>query len=109
MEVYREGRLVGGLYGVRLDGAFFGESMFHTERDASKVALVHLVARLRGRLLLLDTQFVTSHLAQFGAVEVPRRTYKQMLRDAHGAWPNGISGPGAASSRGEEALAAIGA
>jgi leucyl/phenylalanyl-tRNA---protein transferase len=110
VEVYRENRLVGGLYGVRLNGAFFGESMFHTERDASKVALVHLVARLRrGGFSLLDTQFVTSHLAQFGAVEVPRRAYKQMLRNAmdHGAdwdvWPRGhiVSG--------EEALAAIAA
>ena len=108
VEVYRENRLVGGLYGVRLNGAFFGESMFHTERDASKVALVHLVARLRrGGFSLLDTQFVTSHLAQFGAMEVPRRTYKQMLRTAmdHGAewnvWPSGhiVSG--------EEALAAL--
>jgi leucyl/phenylalanyl-tRNA--protein transferase len=108
VEVYREGRLVGGLYGVRLNGAFFGESMFHIERDASKVALVHLVARLRrGGFSLLDTQFVTSHLAQFGATEVPRRTYKQMLRNAmeHGAdwnvWPTDriVSG--------EEVLAAI--
>ena len=70
VEVYRDERLVGGLYGVRLNGAFFGESMFHKERDASKIALVHLVARLRrGGFSLLDTQFVTSHLAQFGAVE----------------------------------------
>ena len=108
VEVYQEGRLVGGLYGVRLNGAFFGESMFHTERDASKVALVHLVARLRrGGFSLLDTQFVTSHLAQFGATEVPRRAYKQMLRNAmeHSAdwsvWPRDriVSG--------EEALAAI--
>ncbi|KFG70455.1 leucyl/phenylalanyl-tRNA--protein transferase [Microvirga sp. BSC39] len=108
VEVYQEGRLVGGLYGVRLNGAFFGESMFHTERDASKVALVHLVARLRrGGFSLLDTQFVTSHLAQFGATEVPRRAYKQMLRNAmeHGAdwnvWPRDriVSG--------EEVLAAI--
>lgn len=108
VEVYQEGRLVGGLYGVRLNGAFFGESMFHTERDASKVALVHLVARLRrGGFSLLDTQFVTSHLSQFGATEVPRRAYKQMLRNAmeHGAdwniWPKDriLSG--------EEVLAAI--
>ena len=83
VEVYREGRLVGGLYGVRLEGAFFGESMFHRERDASKVALVHLVARLRaGGFRLLDAQFVTDHLAQFGAVEVPRSAYKRLLRDA---------------------------
>lgn len=77
--------LVGGLYGVSLGAAFFGESMFHTARDASKVALVHLVARLkRGGYTLLDAQFVTSHLAQFGAEEVPRLTYKAMLRDATG-------------------------
>ena len=90
VEVYREGGLVGGLYGVRLGGAFFGESMFHRERDASKVALVHLVARLRrGGFRLLDTQFVTPHLAQFGAVEVPRRTYRGLLRaaiEASGDW-----------------------
>lgn len=108
VEVYQEGRLVGGLYGVRLNGAFFGESMFHTERDASKVALVHLVARLRrGGFSLLDTQFVTSHLAQFGATEVPRRAYKQMLRNAmeHGAdwnvWPRDRT------VSGEDVLAAI--
>lgn len=83
VEVYREGRLVGGLYGVRLGGAFFGESMFHAVRDASKIALVHLVARLKaGGFTLLDTQFVTEHLAQFGAIEVPRREYKLLLRDA---------------------------
>jgi len=83
VETYLDGRLVGGLYGVRLGSAFFGESMFHTERDASKVALVHLVGRLRrGGFTLLDTQFVTDHLAQFGAIEVPRREYRQRLRAA---------------------------
>jgi leucyl/phenylalanyl-tRNA--protein transferase len=83
VEVYQQGQLVGGLYGVRLGGAFFGESMFHTVRDASKVALVHLMARLRrGGFTLLDTQFVTEHLAQFGAIEVPRREYKALLRAA---------------------------
>ena len=83
VEAWREGRLVGGLYGVRLGAAFFGESMFHRERDASKVALVHLVARLkRGGFSLLDTQFVTEHLAQFGALEVPRREYKRLLAAA---------------------------
>ena len=83
VEVYREGRLVGGLYGVTLGAAFFGESMFHRERDASKVALTHLVARLRGGgFRLLDTQFVTDHLLQFGAVELPRRVYKRLLREA---------------------------
>lgn len=77
------GRLVGGLYGVALGGAFFGESMFSRARDASKVALVHLVARLR--LLgfrLLDAQFQTEHLAQFGCQEVPRAQYKRMLSEA---------------------------
>ncbi|MCB5175937.1 leucyl/phenylalanyl-tRNA--protein transferase [Microvirga lenta] len=110
VEVYQDNRLVGGLYGVRLRSAFFGESMFHTERDASKVALVHLVARLRrGGFTLLDTQFVTPHLAQFGAIEVSRRSYKQMLRaamdqeaDWH-VWPRGTA------VSGEEALAALGA
>jgi leucyl/phenylalanyl-tRNA---protein transferase len=83
VEVYRDGRLVGGLYGVTLGAAFFGESMFHRERDASKVALAHLVARLRrGGFRLLDTQFVTEHLVQFGAIEVPRRIYKRLLREA---------------------------
>lgn len=83
VEVYLDGKLVGGLYGVRLGAAFFGESMFHRVRDASKVALVHLAARLRrGGFTLLDTQFVTEHLAQFGAVEIPRREYKALLRNA---------------------------
>ena len=80
VECRRDGRLVGGLYGVALGGAFFGESMFSTVRDASKVALVHLVARLRvSGFRLLDTQFVTAHLAQFGAVEIPRDEYKIRL------------------------------
>jgi leucyl/phenylalanyl-tRNA--protein transferase len=83
LETYRDGILVGGLYGVALGGAFFGESMFSRVRDASKVALVHLVARLRhGGFLLLDTQFVTLHLAQFGAHEVPRARYKSLLERA---------------------------
>jgi leucyl/phenylalanyl-tRNA---protein transferase len=83
VEVYMAGRLVGGLYGVKLGAAFFGESMFHRVRDASKVALAHLVARLKlGGFKLLDTQFVTEHLAQFGAVDVPRRLYKRLLREA---------------------------
>jgi leucyl/phenylalanyl-tRNA--protein transferase len=75
-----EGMLVGGLYGVAMGGVFFGESMFSAVRDASKVALVHLVARLRlGGFRLLDTQFVTPHLAQFGAAEIPRDEYKAQL------------------------------
>lgn len=80
LEVWQGGAIVGGLYGVVLGGAFFGESMFSLARDASKVALVHLVARLRlGGFSLLDTQFVTAHLTQFGAVEVPREAYKALL------------------------------
>jgi leucyl/phenylalanyl-tRNA---protein transferase len=83
VETWQGGMLVGGLYGVALGGAFFGESMFSFVRDASKVALVHLVARLRlGGFRLLDTQFVTDHLNQFGAEEIPRDVYKQQLADA---------------------------
>src|SRR5258707_78197 len=83
VEVYRGDELVGGLYGVSLGRAFFGESMFHRERDASKVALVHLMARLKaGGFKLLDTQFVTDHLRIFGAVEVPRRQYHKLLEGA---------------------------
>src|SRR5690348_4928384 len=80
VECWREGKLVGGLYGVKIGAAFFGESMFSRERDASKVALAHLVARLKaGGFRLLDTQFITSHLAQFGAIEIPRDTYLVLL------------------------------
>lgn len=83
IECRAQGVLVGGLYGVALGSAFFGESMFSTARDASKVALVHLVARLRiGGFRLLDTQFVTTHLAQFGAHEIPRSQYRDLLADA---------------------------
>lgn len=80
VEVWSGSRLVGGLYGVALKGAFFGESMFSFERDASKIALVHLVARLRcGGFTLLDTQFVTDHLRQFGTIEVDREVFQQLL------------------------------
>lgn len=83
VEAWRDGRLVGGLYGVHVGGAFFGESMFHRETDASKVALVALVARLRERgFSLLDTQWVTPHLARFGAVEIPRDEYLRRLSSA---------------------------
>jgi leucyl/phenylalanyl-tRNA--protein transferase len=83
VETWQDGVLVGGLYGVSLGGTFFGESMFSFARDASKVALVHLVARLRlGGYRLLDTQFVTAHLTQFGAEEIPRDTYKSRLAEA---------------------------
>ena len=80
VEVWRDGALVGGLYGVSLGAAFFGESMFSRERDASKVALVHLIARLRvGGYTLLDTQFTTPHLRQFGAIDVERTHYQRLL------------------------------
>jgi leucyl/phenylalanyl-tRNA--protein transferase len=83
IECWREGELVGGLYGVSLGGAFFGESMFSRHRDASKVALVHLVAQLkRGGFVLLDAQFLTAHLAQFGTHEIPRAAYLRRLSEA---------------------------
>jgi leucyl/phenylalanyl-tRNA--protein transferase len=83
VETWRDGQLVGGLYGVALGAAFFGESMFSRETDASKVALASLVERLkRGSFTLLDTQFLTEHLARFGAREIPRERYRTMLEDA---------------------------
>jgi len=83
VETWRDERLVGGLYGVALGGAFFGESMFSSERDASKVALAHLVARLRaGGFTLLDTQFMTDHLRTFGAEEITKAEYRRRLRAA---------------------------
>jgi leucyl/phenylalanyl-tRNA--protein transferase len=83
VETWQDGALVGGLYGVALGGAFFGESMFHRVTDASKVALIALVERLGGRgYRLLDTQWVTEHLLQFGAVEIPRRRYLRLLAEA---------------------------
>jgi leucyl/phenylalanyl-tRNA--protein transferase len=83
IEAWADGELVGGLYGVAIGAAFFGESMFHRRTDASKVALVHLVARLRaGGFRLLDTQFVTDHLATLGAIAVPKQAYHLLLADA---------------------------
>ncbi|HEY2034290.1 MAG TPA: leucyl/phenylalanyl-tRNA--protein transferase [Rhizomicrobium sp.] len=83
VECWREGKIVGGLYGVKIGAAFFGESMFSRERDASKVALAHLVARLKvGGFRLLDAQFITSHLQQFGAIEIPRDVYLELLAAA---------------------------
>jgi len=83
VEAWRDGKLAGGLYGVSLGAAFFGESMFHRQRDASKVALVHLVQRLRERKFeLLDTQATTSHLKRFGAIDIPAREYLVKLRQA---------------------------
>lgn len=83
VEAWREDRLVGGLYGVAMGGAFFGESMFHRETDASKVALVGLVERLcLKQYVLLDVQFMTPHLQRFGAVEISREQYEQRLEAA---------------------------
>ncbi|MBU0726003.1 MAG: leucyl/phenylalanyl-tRNA--protein transferase [Alphaproteobacteria bacterium] len=83
IETWRDDRLVGGLYGLAMGGTFFGESMFSRATDASKVALVDLVVRLTlGGFTLLDTQFVTSHLTRFGAIEIPREAYKRLLAEA---------------------------
>ncbi|WP_186417773.1 leucyl/phenylalanyl-tRNA--protein transferase [Bosea sp. CS1GBMeth4] len=106
VECWREGRLVGGLYGLSLGGAFFGESMFHRETDASKVALVHLVARLRrGGYRLLDTQFQTAHLAQFGTCEVACDAYRDLLDTAIQADGNWWSWAPGRPVSGREALA----
>lgn len=108
VECRREGRLVGGLYGLAIGGAFFGESMFHRETDASKVALVHLVARLRrGGYRLLDAQFQTSHLAQFGTREVPRAAYRMLLDEALQGEAEWWSWPKGQMIGGREALAEL--
>jgi leucyl/phenylalanyl-tRNA--protein transferase len=108
VEAWCEGELVGGLYGVSLGAAFFGESMFHTSRDASKVALVHLVARLRrGGFRLLDTQFVTPHLASLGAVEVARMRYRALLEDAVTASADRAGAFDPTPTAGAQALAAL--
>jgi leucyl/phenylalanyl-tRNA--protein transferase len=97
IEVWREHELVGGLYGVKLGRAFFGESMFSRATDASKVALAWLVARLRvGNFTLLDCQFMTDHLASLGAVSVPRETYVALLAAALGGGAGSVAGAGAA-------------
>jgi len=109
IEVLDEGSMVGGLYGVSLGAAFFGESMFHVARDASKVALVHLAARLRqGGYRLLDTQFVTPHLASLGAIEVSREAYQAMLDEALDAVGDFEAWPAARPMRGREALTLLG-
>ena len=113
VECWCEGELAGGLYGVSLGAAFFGESMFSRVTDASKVALVHLVATLRlGGYRLLDLQFVTPHLKQFGAIEVPRAQYHRLLADAlryrgvFGRTTDG-GGAGAGAGGGSGVLAAL--
>lgn len=98
VEAWQNDRLVGGLYGLALGGAFFGESMFSCERDASKVALVHLVALLAlGGFVLLDVQFVTEHLRQFGAIEIPAARYLQELEEALPVRAQFVSEPDPAS------------
>lgn len=94
IETWQDGRLVGGLYGLALGGAFFGESMFSFATDASKVALVHLVALLlQGGFLLLDVQFVTEHLRRFGAVEIPAGQYLYLLEEALPVKASFVSSP----------------
>ena len=106
VETWAGGILVGGLYGVRLGAAFFGESMFSRARDASKVALAHLVARLRaGRFRLLDCQFLTDHLASLGTIEVDRAGYVALLDEALGL---GATSAGAAPGAGSADFFAIG-
>ena len=108
VEVWQNDALVGGLYGVNLGRAFFGESMFHHARDASKVALVHLVARLiAGGFALLDAQYVTEHLRSFGAVEIPRRRYRTLLDKAIKGEADFRKLPVAAPLSGTEALRII--
>jgi leucyl/phenylalanyl-tRNA---protein transferase len=105
IEAYEGNELVGGLYGVSMGTAFFGESMFHTSRDASKVALVHLVARLKaGGFRLLDTQFVTDHLKTFGAYEVPRRHYHKLLSDALQGEADFLAVPAQRALSGDDAM-----
>lgn len=111
VECWQHGALVGGLYGVSIGGAFFGESMFSRAADASKVALVHLVALMRmGGYRLLDLQFVTPHLAQFGAIEVPRSQYRLLLVEAlryRCVFPRRGGGGVGAAGAGAGALAAL--
>ena len=107
IECWHEDELVGGLYGVKLAGAFFGESMFSTRTDASKVALAWLVARLRaGNFRLLDCQFMTDHLRSLGAVEVTQKAYMSLLSSALAA---GASGAGAAGGEGSASAGAVAA
>jgi leucyl/phenylalanyl-tRNA--protein transferase len=116
IEVWQDGALAGGLYGVHLGRAFFGESMFSRVRDASKIALVYLIARLKyGGFTLLDTQFVTGHLARFGAIEVSRQEFQRLLEEAlappgtcHGKGSGG-AGVGAGVGAGSAATASAGA
>lgn len=99
IETWHEGKLVGGLYGVALGGAFFGESMFSKKTDASKIALIHLVYRMKvGNFRLLDTQFTTEHLERFGVVEIPRDDYRILLENAVGQEADFFAYAGGATS-----------
>jgi leucyl/phenylalanyl-tRNA---protein transferase len=111
VEVWQDGELAGGLYGVHLGRAFFGESMFSKARDASKIALVYLIAALKaGGFTLLDTQFVTGHLERFGAIEVSRQEFQRLLEDALGTSQGSVgSGSGAAAAAGGGAGRGFGA
>ena len=109
VEAWQNDRLVGGLYGVRLGAAFFGESMFRLARDSSKVCFVHLAARLRrGGFRLLDAQFVTDHLATLGAIELPRDVYRPLLREAVDADAEWWSWEPGETVTGAQALAELG-
>jgi len=112
VEVWQDGELMGGLYGIHLGRAFFGESMFSKARDASKIALVYLIARLKyGGFTLLDTQFVTGHLSRFGAIEVSRQEFQRLLEGALGTSQGSVSGSTDAAGgagRGRGAAAAAG-
>ena len=106
VEVWLDGELVGGLYGVRLGAAFFGESMFSSRTDASKVALAWLVARLKvGNFTLLDCQFMTEHLASLGAVSVPRARYVTLLSGALGGTVDGAASRGGGAGSAPPSLA----
>ncbi|WP_297295139.1 leucyl/phenylalanyl-tRNA--protein transferase [uncultured Methylovirgula sp.] len=110
VEAWHDGVLAGGLYGVALGAAFFGESMFHRQRDASKVALIHLAGRLvAGGFQLLDTQFVTPHLQSLGAIEVSKEAYRFMLADAVAGRGDFLVWPKDRTVPGREVLAALAA
>jgi leucyl/phenylalanyl-tRNA--protein transferase len=95
VEAWKDQQLAGGLYGVSIQGAFFGESMFHRETDASKIALMALVDRLQSRgFTLLDTQYITPHLRNFGAIEVSKRQYLRMLHAGYRFYPRTDGSPG---------------
>lgn len=108
VECWQDGALVGGLYGVSLGAAFFGESMFHRRTDASKVALIHLAARLyAGGYQLLDTQFITPHLESLGAIEINKESYRNLLADAVAQKANFWVWPKGETISGEQALAVL--